>query len=455
MSEAHWTGTEFLRPALGTAAHGGRSGRNLAERDAMRARLLRQMDDVPLLLMPAVRRPRVPPSASAAGTAGEKEIGLFQAMMPVTPWNLLGLPARAVVPFALTEGGLPVGVQIVGRPYSEELILEVAVRLEEARGPFRVRRDSANDHECCLPTESFCRRAAAGCAAGNIFPVSLHAGGPCQRSAPDHHPHRLSQHRRALHRRADRLAQRGGARQNRLRPPVRTHDVPRHREIPAAKSTRRCCRRPAPHPNAFTSDDLTVYHTTFSKEDLDDHPRCMEADRFQHLKYRRAEFKTESLAVLGEYNKNSANPVQQTRRSAARNRLRPHTYKHTTMGFLKDIQDMPQPVRLQPASFSTATIGPSTRPSSWRATSSRRPCARWWRSIGAQWKRGSYKPEIPVEPPQEARAPRRWTGPAPTLPLIAIAFTRPAYTDTAKDTAALDALAFLASPRIRTCTRSW
>jgi Asp-tRNA(Asn)/Glu-tRNA(Gln) amidotransferase A subunit family amidase len=27
-------------------------------------------------------------------------------------------------------------VQIVGRPYSEELILEVAVRLEEARGPF-------------------------------------------------------------------------------------------------------------------------------------------------------------------------------------------------------------------------------------------------------------------------------------------------------------------------------
>ena len=33
---------------------------------------------------------------------------------------------------------------------------------------------------------------------------------------------------------------------------------------------------------------------------------AMEADRFQHLKYAEPEFKTESLAVLGEYNKNSA-----------------------------------------------------------------------------------------------------------------------------------------------------
>src|SRR4051794_35107427 len=36
--------------------------------------------------------------------------------------------------------------------------------------------------------------------------------------------------------------------------------------------------------NAFTSDDLTAFHTTFSKEDL---PRMlsMEADRFAHLAY--------------------------------------------------------------------------------------------------------------------------------------------------------------------------
>jgi Asp-tRNA(Asn)/Glu-tRNA(Gln) amidotransferase A subunit family amidase len=36
----------------------------------------------------------------------------------------------------LTPEGLPVGVQLVGRPYEEEILLEVGMRLEEARGPF-------------------------------------------------------------------------------------------------------------------------------------------------------------------------------------------------------------------------------------------------------------------------------------------------------------------------------
>src|ERR1700740_1115660 len=45
--------------------------------------------------------------------------------------------------------------------------------------------------------------------------------------------------------------------------------------------------------NAFTTDDFTAYHTTFSKEDL---PRIlsMEADRFQHLSYEQSAFKTET-----------------------------------------------------------------------------------------------------------------------------------------------------------------
>jgi Asp-tRNA(Asn)/Glu-tRNA(Gln) amidotransferase A subunit family amidase len=36
----------------------------------------------------------------------------------------------------MSAGGLPIGVQLVGRPYEEELILDLAVRLENARGPF-------------------------------------------------------------------------------------------------------------------------------------------------------------------------------------------------------------------------------------------------------------------------------------------------------------------------------
>ena len=54
--------------------------------------------------------------------------------------------------------------------------------------------------------------------------------------------------------------------------------------------------------NAYTTDDYTNYHTTFAKEDLETVLK-IEADRFQNLSYGEDAFKTESRAVLGEYNK--------------------------------------------------------------------------------------------------------------------------------------------------------
>ncbi|HYR44810.1 MAG TPA: insulinase family protein, partial [Terriglobia bacterium] len=59
--------------------------------------------------------------------------------------------------------------------------------------------------------------------------------------------------------------------------------------------------------NATTNSDRTTYYETFSKEDLEPVMK-LEADRFQGLKYPEPAYKTESLAVLGEYNKNSADP---------------------------------------------------------------------------------------------------------------------------------------------------
>lgn len=133
--DAHWTGTEFLHAALREQAPAIEDlVLNLATRDRMRAALLRQMESVPLVLAPACGVPAFRHRERRWPTE-TKTIGLFEAMMPVTPWNLLGLPA-AVVPFSLSERGLPIGVQLIGRPWEEETILEVAVRLEEARGLF-------------------------------------------------------------------------------------------------------------------------------------------------------------------------------------------------------------------------------------------------------------------------------------------------------------------------------
>jgi zinc protease len=194
--------------------------------------------------------------------------------------------------------------------------------------------------------------------------------------------------------------------------------------------------------NAFTTDDFTCYYTVFSKEDL---PTVldMEADRFQHLKYPEPAFKTESLAILGEYNKNSSSPFSKLDEVLSDTAFDKSTYKHTTMGFLKDIQDMPNQYeyslkffdRYYRPEYTTILVVGDVQPKAVRAL-----VDKFW----GEWKRGSYKPEIPKEPPQEAPRTAKVDWPTPTLPIVAVAFKAPAYDDESIETAALDALAALA-----------
>jgi len=133
--QAHWTGTEFMQQALAEPEPTAKQIlQNLAVRDKMRARLLREMEQFPVILMPPCGIAAFKHRQRRFETPA-KTIGLFEAMMPATPVNLLGLPA-VVIPFDQDERGLPVGIQLVGRPFEEELLLELAVRMEEARGPF-------------------------------------------------------------------------------------------------------------------------------------------------------------------------------------------------------------------------------------------------------------------------------------------------------------------------------
>ena len=59
------------------------------------------------------------------------------------------------------------------------------------------------------------------------------------------------------------------------------------------------------------------------------------------------------------------------------------------------------------------------------------------------WKRGTFKPAIPAEPPQDGPRTAHVDWPASTLPLITVAWRGPAYADDSEDTAALDAIAKL------------
>ena len=193
--------------------------------------------------------------------------------------------------------------------------------------------------------------------------------------------------------------------------------------------------------NAFTSSDLTAFHTTFSKEDL---PvvLSMEADRFQHLDYNEDVFKTETRAVLGEYNKNSADPAQQLFETLRATGFKVHPYSHTTMGFLKDVQAMPEGYaysreffsRYYRPEYTTIIVAGDVDPKRVRALIDER-----W----GNWKRGDYKAQIPVEPPQDGARRAHLDWPTETIPQITVAWRGPAYSDDTVDTAALDAIAHL------------
>ena len=133
--DAHWTGLELFNMVKHEPEPtGAQIVTNLAIRDKMRAALLRHMEEVPVLLMPVCGTVAWPHRTRSFGTDG-RPIGLLEAMSPVTPWNLLGMPGMAI-PFGMHSSGVPIGIQLVGRPWEEELLLELAEELEQARGPF-------------------------------------------------------------------------------------------------------------------------------------------------------------------------------------------------------------------------------------------------------------------------------------------------------------------------------
>ena len=194
--------------------------------------------------------------------------------------------------------------------------------------------------------------------------------------------------------------------------------------------------------NAFTGDDFTGYYMHFPGRFLET-VIDLESDRFMNLSYALPAFQTEAKAVLGEYNKNFANPFFQLEEKLNSTAFTKSTYAHTAMGFLKDIQDMPNQYdysqkffdRYYRPEYTTILVVGDVK-----AKPVRDLVDKYW----GEGKRGSHKAEIPQEPAQTAPRSAEVKWPAPTLPILTIAFKSPAYTDSAKDTAALSALSAMA-----------
>jgi len=223
---------------------------------------------------------------------------------------------------------------------------------------------------------------------------------------------------------------------NRLRAFLRTHDVSRNRQISEGKiqrgseinrRVRQCQYQSRPYALSYdrqrgkTGNDVRV-----------------ESDRFMNLKYSLQDFKTEAGAVKGEYTKNSASPYTLLNEQIQNTAFDSHTYKHTTMGFFKDIVDMPNQYdysktffnRFYRPEYCTIIVVGDVTPERVQSLADK---------YFGKWEHGNYV--TTVEPEPEQKSPRSTHIKKAGFPAyIDLNYKGPAFNDRTIDMPALDVL---------------
>jgi Asp-tRNA(Asn)/Glu-tRNA(Gln) amidotransferase A subunit family amidase len=121
------------------AAEPSHTGQTLLDtwirRDVLRMEIFSQMREYPILLCPVASIPAFRHGERSWNIDGQT-VEYLDAWSYAEWFNLLGTPAAAI-PFGRSNEGLPIGVQIVARPWEEELVLAVAAELEAQRGAWQ------------------------------------------------------------------------------------------------------------------------------------------------------------------------------------------------------------------------------------------------------------------------------------------------------------------------------
>jgi len=182
--------------------------------------------------------------------------------------------------------------------------------------------------------------------------------------------------------------------------------------------------------NAYTSNDKTVYHIVGSADKLELMFE-IESDRFQNLNYSVHDFKTEAGAVKGEYTKNISDPYGQLEEKIKMTAFTDHTYRHTTMGFLEDVVDMPNQYdyslkffkRFYKPEYCTVIVVGDVTPEEVNLLSEK---------YFGNWEQGNYIATIPIEPTQnETRYTHLQNKSIP--PYLSLDYKGPAFSDKEMD----------------------
>jgi len=98
-------------------------------------------DEIDVLVTPTLALPPVPVGWTFEDTDGDPHLA-FARQTLFTPFtaviNITGQPAMSV-PLHWSEGGLPIGVHFIGKPFAEATLIRLAAQLEQAR-PWAYRR---------------------------------------------------------------------------------------------------------------------------------------------------------------------------------------------------------------------------------------------------------------------------------------------------------------------------
>jgi len=192
--------------------------------------------------------------------------------------------------------------------------------------------------------------------------------------------------------------------------------------------------------NGYTTDDFTCYFVVFAGRDNLAKVVETEADRFINIWYDEEMIKTEAPVIEGEYYASVSSPQRRIYELLYDTAFEKHSYKHTTLGYLADIKDMPNQFDYSQL-YKKRFYAPDNTILLVAGDFDHAQLMDLVRKNYAVWGKSDYILQTPLEPPQTQakRAHLDWA--SKTLARLAIGFHGPAYSEEQIDKASLDLLA--------------